>query len=172
MLLDEDDSIDERLWEERRNTMTPSVRSARTSPVAAVALIDIGPLMSHLTCKMCAWCRTLLFFFFAHACKKNKKQIKNASRSTLSTKNVLDEGTALRLANVCAREWLAMPGQADSAPQQPWLSVFSLCQPTDYCCSRCCQCRPANGDATLTRPRRCVLSFFFPPPSFVVALPL
>lgn len=29
MLLDEDDSIDERLWEERRNTMTPSVRSAR-----------------------------------------------------------------------------------------------------------------------------------------------
>lgn len=74
MLLDEDDSIDERLWEERRNTMTPSVRSARTSPVAAVALIDIGPLMSHLTCKMCAWCRTLLFFFLHTHAKKTKNK--------------------------------------------------------------------------------------------------
>lgn len=50
---------------------------------------------------------------------------------------------------------------ADSAPQQPWLSVFSLCQPTDYCCSHRRQCRMSNGDTTLTGLRFRVR--FFPP---------
>lgn len=124
-----------------RSTLTYIIHPSPTQPVAHHALPWDGSrcssgLTSTIRADLCATC-----YFTAHT-----KKLSSLSRLPLSGKNVLlDEGTALCLTNVCvyvyAREWLAVPGQADSAPQQPWLSVFSLCQPTHYCCSHCCQCR-------------------------------
>ncbi len=113
-------------------------------------------LMTHITFSF------LFFFFFCtHACARKHARSKYLFPHPEPPRRCLErmccwmkEPPCVSLTcvcvcvSVCAREWLAMPGQADSAPQQPWLSVFSLCQPTDYCCSHCCQCGLSNGDTT------------------------
>ena len=169
MLLDEDDSIDEQLWEERRNTMTPSVRSTRTSPVAAVAIIDIDLLMSHLTCKMYTSCWTLLFFLCARMLKGKKKKKTLPARRCLQRMCWMKEPPCVSLTCVHVSDWPCLGRPTQHHNSHDW--VFSHCASQQTTAAHAA----ASADRLTVMPRwldRDVVSFFFFPLSFVVALPL
>ena len=171
MLLDEDDSIDERLWAEWRNTMTPSVRCTR-APV--VPFIDIDLLMSHLTCNMYASWQTWFFFFFFLPMRAKGKII--IIKKTLPSRRCLQrmcwmkEPPCVSLTCVHVSDWPCLGRPTQHHNSHDW--VFSHCASQQTTAAHAA----ASADRLTVMPRwldRDVVSsfcFFFPPPVFCCCL--
>lgn len=143
ILLDEDDSIDERGGRSggtRWHTFHPNL----TQHVVIRLLVDAdrdtvdtdwcqarASLDSPMKSRLASW-HTLLFFFFAHMHAHTLKKPLPCTPSCLplSRKNVLlDEGTALRLTNVCVcvhvSDWPCLGRPTQHHNSHDW--VFSHC---------------------------------------------